>query len=176
MNKIYTFLLLAATLRADIFFVQTDPSPKLQISDIALPGGFSYTITNGESALWLELISISNTTTLFGSFSYLSSFPVLAPSGTITETYSPGISGLVEYLFDPSASSGAKDSGEFLFLANFYSSDPTAGPVAPRSTSQVSVGYEVEYIDQTVIPEPGMMVVGGLATLCVIGYCRRKKS
>lgn len=161
-------LLSSALAHADSFSFSFATTP----ADGAISGaagatiGWGYTISNLDPDHWLLPTALnSDLFQLASPNAFLFDFPALAPGATISESYSPGLAGLFELTWDPTAPAGFTNAGTFILSADFYDGDPFAGGNFLLSGSDQIAPYTATVTASPVtdVPEPStttMLIFG----------------
>ena len=127
--------------------------------------GWGYTITNLDPTNWLETTALN--ADLFQQATpnaFLFDLPIIAPGATVTESYTPGLSGLYELTWDVTAPGGFVNSGSFILSGDWYDGDPLSGGAFLDSAIDQSTPYSATVSPGLVpVPEPATSLLLALA-------------
>lgn len=120
--------------------------------------GWGYSITNTSGDFWLLLTDLSLGTFSDGVINVLFDAPSIAPLDTVVRSYDPGVAGLAEFTWDPTAPIGSFNSGFFEVTGEFYLGDPSLGVLVDVADPQ-RAAYSVTATGSTPVPEPGTLLL-----------------
>ena len=182
--RLIKLLCLASTLLPASLLAATvtlDPSDGNITGFAGQPVGWGFTIINSSPVEWIsftESILVGETNPLLGVYSDFvgpQGGPMnfsLEPLDTWTESFSDATqTGIGEYLIDPSAVSGAQDSGVIRVMWEQFAGDPSTCNCSPAAFSQ-DVPFQVTVANA---PEPGAawLAAVGCGGCCGGAACAR---
>lgn len=167
MRRLFLAIYLSAipAMAADIYTFAVPPAENVSGPTGLSITGWSYTIHNESSSLWLVTTGLSTGTFLYATPTLLFNFPDIAPGATVDLPYDPVTpAGLYQIVWNTNAPPGFVNSGTFALSAQWWSGNPLGGgtlvAIAPGESQQYSASL-------TPIPEPGTIELAGLALFAI---------
>src|ERR1017187_10321049 len=121
------FLFLLGSASADVIFNLIPSDGNV----LGAPGsivGWGYSLENTDSANWFMSTNLNSASFSNGTPTLLFDFPIVAPGGTVTETFdSVNSIGLFELQWDVSAPAGFVNTGNFTLSGEWWHGDPLNG-------------------------------------------------
>lgn len=135
--------------------------------------GWGYSLQNTDPSNWFESTNLNSDSFSNGTATLLFDFPILAPGDMVTEMFDPVNSiGLFELQWDPSATPGTTNSGNFVLSGQFFDGDPLNGGNLVADATDISLPYSaaVSGITESPVPEPSgcMFLLVGVAAVAAI--------
>lgn len=164
------FLFAAQTLYADPidFTFATLPANGIITGAAGSTIGWGYSLTNLSSTNWLMITALNAGSFLMGTpDASIFDFPILAPSGTLTVTFVPGLSGLFQFSWDTGAPNGFENSGIFVLSGELWDGDPFGGGAFAKLAADQSSSYTAR-VSSTSVPEPSILTLLALGAASVL--------
>jgi PEP-CTERM motif len=167
---------LASPLWADTTFVTLLPSS----GDVSGPAGslvgWGYSITNQSTTEWFLATNLNSDSFSNGTPNLLFDFPEVAHGATVTEAFDSvnGI-GMFELLWDPSASVGFVNSGDFTLSGQWYDGDPFNGGNFIADATDTLLPYSATVTGSSSIPEPSSFLLLASGIL-IVSWRRVRRS
>jgi len=161
----------------DTYSFSTEPTDGVVSGTPGSTVGWGYSLTNNSTTDYLATLDVYGDVVLdsLGTVdTSIFDLPIVAPMGTVTESYDPGNQlGLSQLFLDPGSTPGTGATGNFfidaVFCANY---DPTTGLLLNCSdtvvTDSAAVTVSVTSPNGTPIPEPSSMMLL-LSGICGFG-------
>jgi hypothetical protein len=137
--------------------------------------GWGYSITNNDPVFYLVPTAVNSSSFDNGTPFALFDFPVVAPGATVSENFSPDVSGFYQFTWDASAPNGFTNVGVFQLSAAFYSGDPFGNGQYLFAADDSFAPYSATVTNVGSVPEASTwaMMLVGFAGLGFVVYRRR---
>ena len=126
--------------------------------------GWGFTIENEDEDHWLEvLLDSADSFPLLTPDASIYLAPIVAPLGTFSASFSPGVSGFYQYTIEAGAAAGVYN-GIFSVTAIWYDDDPVppvSGNVVDFTAATVPYSVTVATPTGPVVPEPTTLLLMG---------------